>query len=240
MTNEMAKQMLGDLADEVKLPEPSKPKEKSGIVLKTMIQSSSQRPRHLAQLMESLHPSNRTVSVVEDRSGTSWGGLKKVLEVATKSKAATHILVLQEDVLACANLLLAVEKICTLYPQMLISLFNPRQAIESTRYNANRLIEADSFWYAQAYVLPIEMAKEILEFESASDRDDQRVNEYLKSKGLKYLVTAPSLVEHMDWRHTTIPAEKDKTYHRTKMIKSERQAVDFIGLEQSALDIDWR
>ena len=163
-----------------------------------------------------------------DVSGSSKIGMKKALSLALH-KGTDHILLVQDDILASADFIPTVQKIVDKYPDHLISYFTPKKLSGST------LIKSHHFCYAQAYSLPRKMAQEIVDFTSDQPTDDGHINEYLVSTNQYHLLTNPSLVEHLGWDHTTLPHEKAKlqTYDKRRM------AGNFIGLENSGLEVDW-
>lgn len=196
--------------------------------LSVVIHSSGKRPRHLAQLTESLNPCPTGISVIEDSSGTSWGGCETALKVGL-SRQSKYILILQEDVIVCRDFVETVDMLVTEHPGKLISFFSPKKGI-------NPLSAQKYFCWAQAYVLPAWMAKELLSHPRKSSVDDKVIADYLYDTDKQYLLTTPSLVEHIGWQASTTRQEKSRLQN---MSREARMAGEFIGLETSGLSIDW-
>lgn len=193
--------------------------------LKTIIIASGQRPRHLAILANQL---NNYILYIDD-SRSSKTGLLNALSRLPAIDMATHYLILQEDIIVCKDFIHTVKKIVNKYPDRLISYFTPK------RLSGGTLIKSYNFCYAQAYSLPRQMAIEIIDFTSDKKTDDGHINKYLVSTNQYHLLTNPSLVEHLGWDHTTLPHEKA----RLQTYDKRRMAGNFIGLENSGLEVEW-
>jgi len=177
--------------------------------------------------------------VFTDDSGTSWGGLKGLIESIDSDP--THVLVIQDDVIVCKEFLQTVEKIVELHPDKTISFFSPYQEIEKAIRRRQSFIQVDVFYYAQAYVMPIDKVKDFYWFSAEHispkiTQDDRRLAMYHLYHQDPVWVTAPSLVEHLAWDTTTTSSEKGQL---PKLKQEARTARRFIGLENSGLDLDW-
>lgn len=87
-----------------------------------------------------------------------------------------------------------------------------------------------------AYILPIDIAKDFVTWteEHLKDEivaDDIRMATYLFQHRIKTFLTVPCLVEHLNWRTSTM-SERQST-------QDNRVASTFIGLEADPTEIDW-
>jgi len=177
--------------------------------------------------------------VFTDDSGSSWGGLKGLIESVDSDP--THVLVIQDDVIVCKYFLQTVEKIVELHPKQTISFFSPYQEVEKAIRRRQSFIQVGVFYYAQAYVMPTDKIRDFYEFSvkhisQKITQDDRRLAMYHLYHQDPVWVTAPSLVEHLAWDTTTTSSEKGQL---PKLKQEARTARRFIGLENSGLDIDW-
>lgn len=207
-------------------------------MLSINIQHTSSRPRHLELLLLSLDGAK--VNVITDDSGNTWSGCRKALEKGIES-GADHILILQDDILVCKDFTSAVEKITSLHKESFISFFSPSPLVSETLNHKHHYCTIKRFAYAQAYSLPRQMAIDLLQFHDervvkSLTVDDTRIAIYLMLHDIPVLVTAPNLVQHLCWDSSTTNREKGNfpTYKLNRRTTSA-----FIGLERSALEIDW-
>lgn len=210
------------------------------------IQHTSSRPRHLLLLIESLRKYYEQVSlgdidfkVVTDDSGSSWGGLKRVIE--SVDGRCSHLLVIQDDVIVCKDFLETVEKIVQIHPEQTISFFSPYQEIDKAMRKRQEFIAVEVFYYAQAYVMPMAKVRDFYNFSvhhisQKITQDDRRLAMFHLHRNEPVWVSAPSLVEHLAWDTTTTSNEKG---YLPKLKQETRTARHFIGVENSGLDLDW-
>ena len=169
---------------------------------------------------------------------TLWQSCINVL--SSYEKKHTHVLVLQDDVLPCVDFIPAVKRIIEAYPDRAITYFSTREAIDEAIVKNLNYVEQKYFFMAQCYSMPVAMIKDFLQFNYLSVKDsvkmdDERIGTYLFMRGLKAIATAPSLVEHLGWNGTTL----DYKYKKSTFDPRLRMARQYIGFEQSALNIDW-
>lgn len=189
-------------------------------MLSVIIQSSGKRPRHLALLVASLTPCPYNLTTIEDTASTK-SGMMTALRLGIYQKTS-HILILQEDVVACRDFVAAVDELCQKHPDSLISYFTPRKLEEKG------LVLSNKFVYSQAYSLPATMAQRMIDFESQTNRDDDHINLFLDSIKEPHWITNPQLVEHLGWAESTSRNEKSKLQFFTK---ENRMAGNFIGID---------
>jgi hypothetical protein len=180
------------------------------------------------------------VDISIDRSGNTWQGQKNALKVGLL-KGSDHILIMQDDILPCADFLLAVNKIVQLFPDSPITYFSPREVVSKSLKLKKTFCQIKHFQYAQAYTMPRWMVLDYLKFQERHVRpdlmaDDTRMAIYFFAKKINIIATAPSLVQHLCWDSSTTTKEKGNIPNFKMHM---RTTSSFIGLEKSALDIDW-
>ncbi|MDY0278492.1 MAG: hypothetical protein RBQ97_10465 [Acholeplasma sp.] len=167
----------------------------------------------------------------------SASGMRKCFQ-SVKNPNVTHLMVLQDDVLPCKDLLKTSKKLIKLLPDQVISLFSIYDTDKPLSISKHWAV-IDRLYGLCAYILPVDLVKEYLEFEkNIKDRifaDDVRLSMMLAHLKKKIYLTAPSLVEHICWDRSS---QKDNKVPIENAIKF-RIARNYIGFENSGLEIDW-
>jgi hypothetical protein len=202
------------------------------------IQHHPQRPRYLSLLIDLLKPELENVSeftVVSD-DVSSASGMKKAFE---SIKRSDHLLVLQDDILPCRDLIATAELLSRLRPNAYISLFNAHPVVSQAVSQRKSWATLDVAWGTCAYLLPTSWAQDYLAFDSKIKQrikaDDVRLSTYLQVRGEPVYVTAPSLVDHICWYESSESGERVPLDNCAKF----RVADYYIGFERSGLDVDW-
>lgn len=207
--------------------------------LRIVVQHHPDRKRHLSYLLHGLQLTHRDNYVVSENDGGTWNACQQALDKF--GEGDTHILVLQDDVLPCRDLVKAAERIAEIAGDQPITLFtnNPRATgAVATGYT---FLQMNVWFMAQAYILSREFVANFLEWDKLHAiggrmADDEHLALYCFCNKIPVLATVPSLVEHLGWRTTTIDERRpNKRY----LDVSRRVASTFHGFENSALDIDW-
>ncbi len=205
-------------------------------MIKVIIQSVERRNR-TRQIIESLIDYPFEVNL--DTGGNSWTGLQGCLEKARKNPQE-YTMILQDDILVCRDFIPAAEKIIKLLPNEFITFFSPNPITQSMFLTCFARIKV--WYFAQAYCFPTFWIDEFLEFNKnvvdSLYNDDVRWAIFLLFKKKYAHATVPSLVEHICWKETTLNKHERSTMAKYKV--ESRIAQNFIGIESSALDIDWR
>lgn len=193
------------------------------------------------------------VSVDEDRQGC-WFGCKQAWKLGG---AAPHHLVLQDDVLPCADFLAAVAHITEMVHGP-VTYFSRDTGIEEARTAGHHWCREKSVW-GQAISMPVAIAHDMIDWVHAveagfetprlkrirdmktwwnpkggpSGWDDTRIADYFDEMRLPCLATAPSLVEHrVDELESVVGTA-------AAVFGQKRVARWFIGAEARALELDW-
>lgn len=155
---------------------------------------------------------------------------------------ATHHLVLQDDVVVCRDLVAGLTAAIEQVPTAPISAFMMRYRLKLTRRTAYQATDAAWFldWWSlsgQAICLPVVDIAPMVKFADRKQRenDDIRIRAFYRSRKTQIWNTVPSLVEHLDLADgnpTLLPGNDRES-------RGRRKAVEFIGQDRSALDIDW-
>jgi len=199
------------------------------------IQHSPKRPRLLSYLLASLN--HEPYKIITDTTST-WSGCRRCL--TERPANATHILVLQDDVIVCPDFFETVNKIVNLLPDQPITFFCRDEIINEAKAQGLSWVKLKTWFMAQAYVLPVALADEFVGFSDKYikpdvNADDQRLAMFFMKTNRLVYATAPSLVEHIGWQGTTI---RDRTSEKYFDV-SRRVAKWFIGYEESGLQVDW-
>jgi len=204
--------------------------------IEVRIQHTPNRPRQLEMLLNSLKTDvkhNVKVSIIED-SDSCWSGCKKALQ-----SEADYICVLQDDVLVCKDFLPTLEKLISVNPNKIITLFCQREKANEARSWQRSWLTMKLWFYAQGYIYPREVARDMIEYcerhTNSKNIDDEKMAIYVWKHDLRVWATMPSLVEHIGWNSTTLRNRDYDSYYKI----SQRVAKWFIGYEKSGLDIDW-
>lgn len=191
--------------------------------------------KYLAQMLnENRQPQNK-LEIITDEKYDLWTGAKKTLQ--SYKPGDTHLLVLQDDILPCKDLIFAAEQIVELLPNNHISLFS----IGDWQTNPNvRWANLKTWRMAQCYIAPVTMIEDFIKWADRHIKpeiyfDDDRWAMYLFANSILTYASNPSLVEHLGWNQSTLTGYQPGTIFEPRI----RMAKNFIGFEKSAMDIDW-
>jgi len=208
--------------------------------MQTIIQHHRTRSRHLAILKYLLGNSNRFIEVVEDNNNSA-SGMRKCFELGI-NLGADNLLILQDDIITCKNILLTAKQLPQLLPNKIISLFSAYNVVSTALRTNRHWATIDRLYGLCAYIIPTFMAKEYLEYEKnikdSIIADDVRLSMYLASKNQLVYLTAPSLVEHICWHTSTNNKIKDEVIDKENGIR-HRISDRFIGVENDSEKINW-
>lgn len=155
---------------------------------------------------------------------------------------ATHHLVLQDDVVACRDLLAGMAAACEVAGERPVSPYfgtygKRMNSMDQLAHRAERArapwVESSGPRWGVAHAHPVVLLPNVIaRYEQInSSCDDARLNAVYRQLGVSCWYTMPSLVDHDD----DLPSltKPGWTGH------SKRVAYRFIGAEASALDVDW-
>ena len=192
------------------------------------IQHHPMRKRHLKLLLYALQPNQEAIEIVED-DHSSASGMKKVFESATDD-----LLVLQDDILPCADFIETAKKIIEIQPDHVISFFSTRNAMNLD----TRWFVSDRIYGMQAYYIPYHLHHSYLDFEEHIHPhvtvDDVRLSVFLDVLKEPVYIVSPNLVEHLCWDRSTASNE---SINRDNFLN--RISGKYIGYENSGLAINW-
>ena len=211
--------------------------------LAVRIQATEQRKRWVDTLVVHLlnqEPHNSDIQVVVDKSHDLWSGAKATLQSYTQG-FHTHVLLLQDDVLPCRDLIKTAEHLIELLPHEPITLFSNHSAITKAREAGKHWALLKKWLMAQAYIMPVEIIEDFIPWAERHIKpeiyfDDNRWAMYFDYHNRGVYATAPSLVEHLGWNSTTLNGGYDPGH---TFSAESRMAKWFIGFEHSGLEIDW-
>jgi hypothetical protein len=196
---------------------------------------------HLADLCralgdEALREHTLGFSVVEDPDGAGpWPTGRRALLEAHRH-GATHHLVLQDDIMVCRDFLPTMKALIGLKPDAPLSPFAPFSTVRVARRRGKAWARIPGGAWGQAVCLPRELIDEFLAW---TDRHvategffercgyDARLGMFLVKTKHDAWCPAPSLVEHVGARSSTLGFNVDK------------QAAWYIGDDASGLAVDW-
>jgi hypothetical protein len=216
-------------------------------VIHTRIQHHPSRAYLLPELLERLDAEAEVVTDPEPdaQMPSPWRTYRACLELPPAG--ATHLLVLQDDVLPCRNLVAACEQIAAPWP---VCLFLGGAPVRTAREAARTLRRGGRYvdvhrgeWVPVIAVLwPVEAAARLLEWCDRDDvklpghpnprSDDAVVGKWAKLNRERVTATVPSLVQHPDIEPSLIG--KRARAGRTAW----RVAAHWIG-EEDPLDMQW-
>jgi len=174
--------------------------------------------------------------IVKDQVNSA-SGMRKAFQ-SVKNPSITHLLVLQDDILPCRDLLKTSKQLIKLLPDQVISLFSVYDTDKPLSIGKHWAV-IDRLYGLCAYILPVDLVKYYLDFEkNIKERifaDDVRLSMMLAYLGKNVYLTAPSLVEHICWDRTMQTSDRVAVENAVKF----RIARNYIGFENSGLEIDW-
>lgn len=210
------------------------------------IQAHPSRADLLPPLLESLKPLPVEISLHSSEPPNPWAGYQQAL---SNLPDCTHLLILQDDVIACRNFPLAVERIAEAKPNTPIILFLanlPRLTANDSLRAANKglhyvRLRIREFCPCVGILWPRAKAEELMAWVAENPKvpgyprprsDDAVLGRWSIITRQEILCTIPSLVEHPD----TVPSLIGR---RAAWGKDKgRVALQWIG-DQDPLEIDW-
>ena len=212
------------------------------------VQNSPGREQPLNRLLASLAV---PAVIITDRGGqpaSPWRGYKACL--ADIPDWYSHILIVQDDAVACRNLAAALPLVADAHPGKVVCLFlggAPRRtAILAQRARAQRLnftrLHPNDFLPVVATMWPREKAEHLLTWATDNPQklghrdprsDDAVAGRWMKFNREQVVCTVPSLVQHPDDHPSTIGRP-----HRSGLNKQRVAAIwddDF-----DAMSVDWK
>lgn len=206
-------------------------------MLQVTIQHHPSRSRYLKLLTTFLDSDQADVFNIVEDNVNSASGMRKAFQSVTDSKI-THLLVLQDDILPSKDLVATTKRLIKILPNQVISLFSVYDTTKPLSIGKH-WATIDRLYGLCAYVLPVKLVKAYLNFELLIKEriyaDDVRLSMFLGSINKGVYLTAPSLVDHICWASTS---QKDDDVPIENAIKF-RIARNFIGFENSGLEVDW-
>ncbi len=189
--------------------------------------------------------------VVWDEQDDRWDTGKR--SMLAYDPGCTHHVVIQDDVLPCKDLLIALPKILARVPESAplcgyVGTVRPNaEAVSRACRDADSLgasfITMHTLNWGPLIVVPTAAIPDMIDF---SDRlvnipnYDRRLSRYWELEaGIRVWYAWPSLVDHRDGP-SLVPGRMG-TYHRkaTSGRRGSRVAYRFLGMEASALECDW-
>lgn len=122
--------------------------------------------------------------------------------VLAKSTGASHVVVIQDDVIPCARWRKRTEEALAARPNSVVSFYcHPKAPVAAARAAGASWCWGKDCAYGQASALPLRMVKQFLEWSAAHIRpeykhDDNRLALFARSLGLGVWITVPQLVDH--------------------------------------------
>lgn len=176
--------------------------------------------------------------VVWDEKQDRWDtGMRAMLEY---DPDATHHLVIQDDALPCRDLIAGLERAAPYIPPtspMVLYIGKVRPFRETIQRMVDQAGDVHVSWMVMSAVnwgpgilVPVDTLPEMIEYCDLWRRDvnyDRRISRFFEKDKRDCFYPWPSLVEHR--KSPSLIANRGGV----------RQAHSFIGLEASALDVDW-
>jgi hypothetical protein len=133
-----------------------------------------------------------------------WPSWRKAALVSLRDPAATHHLILGDDMLPCRGFLAAVTGVIAAAPDHWINLFSMRGSqAEARAAGLHWVVSAEGLW-GGSYIVPTERLGAFLEWErqvcdpKQKNLADYRASLYVQLMGQRVWQTAPSLVQHIE------------------------------------------
>jgi hypothetical protein len=156
------------------------------------------------------------------------------------NQISSHILILENDVIPCQNVMPAVAKIASLLPDDVISLFAGAPVTRKAYTEGRHLFRQDGSTSGQALLIPRSLIGGIIEWGAKNDSKisrpshaglDLRVIGYLMESGKTPIHTAPCLVEYVGVKSTMGNRFTGNRWSKTAAV--------FLGVDFDAMTIDW-
>lgn len=183
----------------------------------------------------------------EDRLPSPWRTYRECLYAPPGD--ATHLLVLQDDVIPCRNLVTACARIAEVVPSSPVAVYLGGHPVRTARNAARALTLGKTFVQViptdfvpvVALLWPVEVAQAFLDWcgenrlpgDPNPRSDDAVVGKWARNTKHPVYATVPSLVQHPDEEPSLIR----KARHGRSVF---RKAFSWIGEESDPLEIQWR
>ena len=179
------------------------------------------------------------VFVDSDRRGPwySWRGAWET----HRPLGSTHHVVLQDDVLFCADLPATLWRMAEARPGEVISGFLPRKSVDTAVAKARRWVRTRRFLWAQCVMMPTQLGDEALrwidareETEAAAEwreHDDVRLAAFLTARRLHVFVPVPHPVEHIGDELGSVMGHN--------FTPAKRRARAWLGEEARGAHLEW-
>ena len=170
------------------------------------------------------------VEVIEDRKREGcWPTYLRSLNAAG---AASHHLVLQDDITLCKDFVASVREVIRARPNDVISLFTTSPFVFTARHRRESWIQ-NSGVPGLAVIWPNQLIAEFIEWQDAHIArdcpwDDARVSMWLIETLRPVFATVPSLIQHLGYQASLLGLNS-----RSKV------AAWYVGDHRSGLGIDW-
>src|SRR5574343_1821296 len=169
------------------------------------IQHHPSRIRHLKLLLSFLDKDKADSYLVVEDTVSSVSGMKKCI---ANLENHSHIMVIQDDVLPCKDLVATARELIKLRPSNFISLFSAYDVTTEALRAGRHWAVLDRAWCLPCYIMPVKLVNEYLDFDHLVKddivADDVRMSMFLEFVNEPVYVTAPSLVEHLAFTNTTL------------------------------------
>lgn len=198
------------------------------------VMAHPKRATFVPHLVKSL---DAEATVVWDEHNDRWDTGRRAMLAFDPS--TTHHLVIQDDAIACRDLVAGVEKALVYVPHespvgLYVGRVQPWRAriqklVDEAEENTSWLTMARLLW-GVGVVVPTDQIPDMVAFCDRRRHEanyDLRMAKWFMHRGIRVWCTWPSLVEHRD-SPSLVPG-------RT----ATRHAHRFIGARRSALDVDW-
>ena len=155
----------------------------------------------LAQQIPTTHEFGGVQVCYDHELKGTWGPWQRAWNA--RAEGATHHVVLQDDVLICADLPATMLALAKARPDDLVSGFLPRRAIDRAVQNGKHWVRTRRFLWAQCVMMPVAMGDDFVlwanthEQPAWSHHDDVRMQAYLSSINRAAWVAVPHPVEHV-------------------------------------------
>ena len=179
---------------------------------------------------------NEDIHTEWDRGISLWDTARRAW--LSYDPAATHHLVLQDDIIPSKNLRKTLEKAIQYSGDKAICLFIFQEFFKEKQKNKYDMAYNGGIPWLRVYktvlapavIIPTKYIKEFVEFgDKRKDikADDTKMTAFFDRKNIPVLLTVPSLVQHIDGKSLVGLSTKDRTAYK------------FIGEENSGEDLAW-
>lgn len=220
------------------------------VTLSVALMAHPAREALVPELLEALACPGATIRVVWDERNSLWDTGRRAM--LAYDPACSHHMVIQDDVLPCRDLIAALPTILSHVAMEsplagYVGFVRPRSDVVGpacARADAKGacFLSCDTLNTGTMVVVPTAAIDAMVAYGDTVDPRirsyDQRMNRYWRSRGMWTWYTWPCLVDHRDGPSLAKPSSAVRPPvpvhpHRRRIARN------FIGTENSALDIDW-